>query len=311
MSPGPSRPSPSGSPWSPPRAATPPRPPAAAGGAPARSRAAAGDRGRRPVLGRRRPQRRVNCTGTLIDTGVPAGPAQSVAGVGRCFSRRPASSRSAGTARSRPRASGRARAAGRSGATACPTLPGCCPRRCSSARPRARSAPRSCRSATGRRARGRRRTPARRSSRFRRPGRRGTWSARALRSIACRGGPARPLRRRLRRLRRRRDGALRGRPHTAALPASATVEDIGGGAVIVRPHLDPPELSTVRFTWGPRGEVDCTDKASFHHGDRHPEALTEGRWAVACGDAATYQRRKASTSTRGCPGVPDTTTRRV
>lgn len=46
-------------------------------------------------------------------------------------------------------------------------------------------------------------------------------------------------------------------------PASASVEDIGGGAVIVRPHLDPPELSTVRFTWGPRGEVDCSDTASF------------------------------------------------
>lgn len=46
-------------------------------------------------------------------------------------------------------------------------------------------------------------------------------------------------------------------------PASATVEDIGGGSVVVRPHLDPPELSTVRFTWGPRGEVDCSDTASF------------------------------------------------
>lgn len=35
------------------------------------------------------------------------------------------------------------------------------------------------------------------------------------------------------------------------------------GAVIVRPHLDPPELSTVRFTWGRRGTVDCADTASF------------------------------------------------
>ncbi len=34
-------------------------------------------------------------------------------------------------------------------------------------------------------------------------------------------------------------------------------------AVIVQPHLDPPELSNVRFTWGPRGKVDCADTAAF------------------------------------------------
>lgn len=33
--------------------------------------------------------------------------------------------------------------------------------------------------------------------------------------------------------------------------------------VIVRPHIDPPELSTVRFTWGPQGQVDCEDTAAF------------------------------------------------
>lgn len=45
--------------------------------------------------------------------------------------------------------------------------------------------------------------------------------------------------------------------------ANAEVEDIGGGSVVVRPHLVPPEISTVRFTWGPQGTVDCTDTAAF------------------------------------------------
>ena len=34
-------------------------------------------------------------------------------------------------------------------------------------------------------------------------------------------------------------------------------------AVVVLPHLDPPELTTVRFTWGPQGQVDCQDTAAF------------------------------------------------
>jgi hypothetical protein len=46
-------------------------------------------------------------------------------------------------------------------------------------------------------------------------------------------------------------------------PASAEVEDIGGGTVIVRPHLVPPEISTVRFTWGAPDTVDCEDTAGF------------------------------------------------
>ncbi|MDQ7993131.1 MAG: trypsin-like peptidase domain-containing protein, partial [Propionicimonas sp.] len=34
-------------------------------------------------------------------------------------------------------------------------------------------------------------------------------------------------------------------------PAGAEVDDLGeGGGVVVVPHLDPPELATVRFTWG-------------------------------------------------------------
>lgn len=46
-------------------------------------------------------------------------------------------------------------------------------------------------------------------------------------------------------------------------PANAEVEDIGGGSVVVRPHLVPPEISTVRFISGPQGSVDCTDTAAF------------------------------------------------
>jgi hypothetical protein len=45
--------------------------------------------------------------------------------------------------------------------------------------------------------------------------------------------------------------------------AAAEVEDIGGGTVIVRPHLVPPEIATVRFTWGAPEEVDCTNTAGF------------------------------------------------
>lgn len=44
--------------------------------------------------------------------------------------------------------------------------------------------------------------------------------------------------------------------------ADATVEDLDGN-VLVQPHLNPPEITTVRFTWGPAGEVDCDDTASF------------------------------------------------
>jgi len=46
-------------------------------------------------------------------------------------------------------------------------------------------------------------------------------------------------------------------------PASADVEDVGGGTVVVRPHLIPPEISTVRFTWGTPGKVDCDDTSTF------------------------------------------------
>ncbi len=46
-------------------------------------------------------------------------------------------------------------------------------------------------------------------------------------------------------------------------PASAEVEDIGGGTMIVRPHLNPPELTTFRFTWGNPKTVDCEDTTHF------------------------------------------------
>ena len=46
-------------------------------------------------------------------------------------------------------------------------------------------------------------------------------------------------------------------------PATAQVEDIDGGTVIVRPHLNPPELSTFRLTWGDPETVDCEDTANF------------------------------------------------
>lgn len=47
------------------------------------------------------------------------------------------------------------------------------------------------------------------------------------------------------------------------LEAGADIEDIGEGVVVVRPNLNPPELSNFRFTWGAPGEVDCDDTASF------------------------------------------------
>lgn len=45
--------------------------------------------------------------------------------------------------------------------------------------------------------------------------------------------------------------------------ANAEVEDIGGGAVVVRPHLKPPEITTVRFAWGNPETLDCDDSAEF------------------------------------------------
>ncbi|MCW5951942.1 MAG: hypothetical protein KIT69_06770, partial [Propionibacteriaceae bacterium] len=66
-------------------------------------------------------------------------------------------------------------------------------------------------------------------------------------------------------------------------PASAGVEDIGGGTVIVRPHLNPPELSTFRFTWGDPKTVDCEDTASFQEFFIVPLTLTsEDLPAVYC-----------------------------
>jgi hypothetical protein len=33
--------------------------------------------------------------------------------------------------------------------------------------------------------------------------------------------------------------------------------------VLVQAHLNPPEISTVRFTWGHPDTVDCDDTATF------------------------------------------------
>lgn len=44
--------------------------------------------------------------------------------------------------------------------------------------------------------------------------------------------------------------------------AGADVENTGEGRM-VRPHLIPPEISTVRFTWGAEGRVDCDNTARF------------------------------------------------
>ncbi|AYF99139.1 trypsin-like serine peptidase [Protaetiibacter intestinalis] len=46
-------------------------------------------------------------------------------------------------------------------------------------------------------------------------------------------------------------------------PASAEVLRGDDGSVFVQPHFNPPEIGSVRFTWGPKGEVDCTDTAAF------------------------------------------------
>ncbi len=48
-------------------------------------------------------------------------------------------------------------------------------------------------------------------------------------------------------------------------PAGVDIEDLGGGAVVLRPHLNPPELSNVRFAWGPLDQTDCatTDFQDF------------------------------------------------
>lgn len=47
------------------------------------------------------------------------------------------------------------------------------------------------------------------------------------------------------------------------IAAGASVEDIGDGAMVVWPHLDPPELSTVRFTWGAPDAVNCENVDAF------------------------------------------------
>lgn len=45
-------------------------------------------------------------------------------------------------------------------------------------------------------------------------------------------------------------------------PPGASVEHIGDGNLVVSPFLNPPELSTVRFTWVP-GDVQCPPTSEF------------------------------------------------
>lgn len=47
-------------------------------------------------------------------------------------------------------------------------------------------------------------------------------------------------------------------------PADADVFDVGDG-VMVRPHLIPPELVNLRFTWGAPDAVDCEDTSNFQN----------------------------------------------
>jgi len=54
------------------------------------------------------------------------------------------------------------------------------------------------------------------------------------------------------------------------LDAGAKVERLEDGSVVVRPYLHPPELSTVRFTWGAMGTVDCEDTAAFQDSSLAP-----------------------------------------
>jgi hypothetical protein len=72
-------------------------------------------------------------------------------------------------------------------------------------------------------------------------------------------------------------------------PASATVEDIGDGAVVVIPHLNPPELANVRFMWG-LADLDCSNTDLFGDFFTVPLTLSEyelpARYCVYGMDAA-------------------------
>ena len=49
---------------------------------------------------------------------------------------------------------------------------------------------------------------------------------------------------------------------TAPIIAADADVEAGEGGVLVRPHLNPPELATVRFAWE-RGDVACPDPSTF------------------------------------------------
>lgn len=64
------------------------------------------------------------------------------------------------------------------------------------------------------------------------------------------------------------------------LSAGAVIERDGDDGVLVWPFIDPPEISTVRFTWGSPGEVDCDDADAFSDFLVMPLFLTEEQLPV-------------------------------
>lgn len=60
------------------------------------------------------------------------------------------------------------------------------------------------------------------------------------------------------------------------IPAGAEIEDIGGGAVVVRPVIHPPEITSVRFTWGAPNTVDCDNTEGFQEFFIVPLTLERG-----------------------------------
>ena len=49
----------------------------------------------------------------------------------------------------------------------------------------------------------------------------------------------------------------------SVVPVGIDTIDFGDGTVMVQPHFDPPELSRVRFIWGPPDTVDCENTDAF------------------------------------------------
>ncbi|MCR6713006.1 MAG: serine protease [Demequina sp.] len=65
-------------------------------------------------------------------------------------------------------------------------------------------------------------------------------------------------------------------------PADASLERQDDGAVIIHPHFNPPEISTIRYVLGPEGTVDCDDTDAFQ------SSLTFFTWVEPADMPATY-----------------------